>query len=263
MLARYWIALCGTMALVAGTGSFGDEPQASPTSDGSTGRAKFRTVAMQWLNRSGDRPTTKFGIALDPSAQQAPADRQLVVLVHGFNSSPEHLLGLSAAIREAGYACGTLRYPNDQPIEDSAKLLSAELRRLAGDYSGRKVVLITHSMGGLVAREAIENPALDPGNVSQLLMIAPPSHGTSCAYLACRADMLEHRTPETHNLLDCLYASIEDGLGEARHELKPNSHFLEELNRRSRNPKVHYTVFLGTGTAFTRDQLAQARWILE
>jgi len=264
MPARFFILLCGTLAIAAGAKTFGEDAATDPAVDASSGRGKFRTVAMEWLNRSGQRPVTYFGLTVDPAVHQAPIDRPLVILIHGYNSCPERMAELATAVRQAGYPCGTLRYPNDQPIADSAKLLSGELHRLASDEAGRKIALVTHSMGGLVAREVVENAALDPGNVSQLLMIAPPSHGTSCAYLACRADVLEHRTdPQSHNLLDCLYSSIEDGLGEARHDLKPNSSFLEQLNHHSRNPNVRYTVFLGTGTVFSEEQLAQARRILE
>ncbi len=226
-------------------------------------RAKVRTVAMELLNSSHSRPTTKFGIELDAVNNQA-ADRPLVIVIHGYNSCPERMAALQKSIRDAGYICGTFRYPNDQAIPDSASLLSSELASIKKQHPNQRIVLVTHSMGGLVAREAIENPALDPGNVSQLIMIAPPSHGTSCAYITLSGDVWEHYIrSHDHNVLDYLYSSLEDGLGEGRNDLKPGSVFLKQLNDRPRNANVHYTIFLGTGTMFTRTELDHARRILD
>src|SRR5262249_39105683 len=139
----------------------------------------------------------------------------------------------------AGYPTGALRYSSDQSISDSAALLSQELRRLAHEQPDRKITLLTHSMGGLVARGAIENAALDPGNVSQLIMIAPPTHGTSCAYLSLPAELLGHTSSgRDHSLAHLVLTGIENSLSEARNDLKPDSAYLECLNRRSRNPRV-------------------------
>jgi hypothetical protein len=241
----------------AGTAPASSEPHSNV-------RAKVRTVAMELLNSSGKRPVTKFGIVFDGGINQAAADRPLVVVIHGYNSCPERLAALQKAIRDAGFCCGTFRYPNDQAIADSALLLSHELRALKKQYPDRKLTLVTHSMGGLVAREAVENPALDPGNVSQLIMIAPPSHGTSCAYLTCSGDIWEHGVRSSdHNVLDYLFSSFEDGMGEGRDDLKPNSKFLKQLNDRPRNANVLYTIFLGTGTAFTQSELDRVQRVVD
>ena len=172
--------------------------------------------------------------------QSSPrAEGPIVILIHGYNSSPERMTPLCNSISAAGYECGTFAYPNDQAIADSAALLSRKLIRLRQMYPNRKVTLVTHSMGGLVAREVIENSALDPGNVTQLMMIAPPSQGTSCAYIVWSGDLWEHFLhTHDHNLLDDAYASLEDGLGEGREDLKPDSEFLRQLNVRERNPRV-------------------------
>ena len=100
-------------------------------------------------------------------------ESDFVVLVHGLNSRPEDVASFIPAIERADLIPATLRYPNDQPITDSAVLLASELRALKTKYPNRKVRLLTHSMGGLVARSVVETD-LDPGNVSQLIMVAPP-----------------------------------------------------------------------------------------
>ena len=85
-----------------------------------------------------------------------------VVLVHGLNSRPEDLRAFLPLVKSASLAPAVFRYPNDQPAFESAKLLADELSRLRRKYPHRKVRLVTHSMGGLVARAAIETD-LDPG----------------------------------------------------------------------------------------------------
>jgi len=226
-------------------------------------RGQLRSAATGWLNRSAEQPPAKFGLELDGDVPQSSANRPLVILVHGFNSSPERLAALRQAFHQAGYPTGALRYSSQETIANSAALLSQELRQLAHEQPNRKIALVTHSMGGLVARGAIENPALDPGNVSQLMMIAPPTHGTSCAYLSLPAQLLGHTSSERdHSLAHLVLTGIENGLSEARDDLKPQSAYLEALNSRPRNPRVQYTVLLGTGTMFTPDELMHARQIV-
>jgi pimeloyl-ACP methyl ester carboxylesterase len=239
-------------------------PSATLSPNGkSSAQTKFRLAAMEWLNRSGNRPTTNFGIHLDDGVSDSSSQRPLVILIHGYNSCPQRLAPLQRTISAAGYECGTFCYPNDQAIVDSADLLSQELHRLQQKYPNRKIALVTHSMGGLVAREVLENPSLDPGNVTQLMMIAPPSQGTSCAYIVWSGDLWEHFIhTHDHNLLNDMYASLEDGLGEGREDLKPDSEFLRQLNARQRNPRVHYSIFIGNGSQYTLEQLASLRRLL-
>jgi pimeloyl-ACP methyl ester carboxylesterase len=152
------------------------------------------------------------------------------------------------------------RYPNDQPVADSAKLLAGELKEFAEDHPGRGVSLVTSSMGGLVARAVIEDPDLDPGNVRQLIMIAPPNHGSALARFGFGLDLWEHvsgrlRKEETR----LFYSLVEDGLSEAAADLRPDSPFLRQLNARERNPRVRYTILLGTGGPLRPMELAALR----
>ena len=199
----------------------------------------------------------RYGLRLEPITQQADLT---VVLVHGFNSSPISTAELIAPAREAGFHCGDFAYPNDQSLHDSAQLLSSELKQLARREPTRKVALVTHSMGGLVARECIENPDLDPGNVSRLIMVAPPSHGSMLAKYATATDLWEHWiSRRSGGPWRRVRDAIVDGLGEAADDLQPGSDFLTHLNERSRHPEVHYTLVIGTGASVTDAQLSWLR----
>jgi pimeloyl-ACP methyl ester carboxylesterase len=183
-----------------------------------------------------------------------------VILVHGFNSCPEQNAAMMEPIHGAGYPCGVFAYPNDYSLLCDAQLLSSELRRFAKQYPDRRIVLVCHSMGSLVARACVEDSLYDPGNVDRLIMIAPPTHGSVLAHFAAGTDMWEHWLARRdggpwRRMRD----SIVDGLGEAADDLCPDSNFLRELDARPRNPRIRYTIFLGTGARLSDAQLAWIR----
>jgi len=218
-------------------------------------KASLRTA---WLQRR--QTSRQFGLLPDDSWQKAPATRPLVVVVHGLDSSPERCEALIAAMRKEGLPCAAFRYPSNQPIEKSAKLLSDDLKKLAKAQPGRDVSLVTSSMGGLVARAAVEDPELDPGNVRRLIMVAPPNHGSALARFEFALDLWTHLLQNARRKeVGLFYAMIEDGMCEASGDLTPGSALLKKLNARPRNPKVQYTIILGTAGPLKAEDLAQLR----
>jgi pimeloyl-ACP methyl ester carboxylesterase len=209
-------------------------------------REKFGTAERQ------------YGLVLDEDWEARAPGRSVVVLVHGYNSTAKSLSGLHAELNQRGWPCALFDYPNDGPIDESGELLSEELRRFAEEHSDQPVAIVAHSMGGLVARVAIEDRQLDPGNVSQLIMIATPNQGSQMAHFAGGLECCEHlvlrRGEGAENLLKL---SIADGLDEARSDLKPRSRLLRDLNARERNPKVRYSLLLGTQGPLTAGQLQE------
>jgi pimeloyl-ACP methyl ester carboxylesterase len=222
-----------------------------------------RYRARRWLRDKVVRESDleRYGLCLDDEWEQLPAEKRIVILVHGFNSSRLQNVAMMAPIYAAKFPCGTFAYPNDHTILASAQLLSSELRQFAKRYPDRRIVLICHSMGGMVARACIEDPLYDPGNVERLIMIAPPTHGSLIAHFAVGTDFWEHwLSRRDGGPWRRMRDSIVDGLGEAADELCPESEFLCELNARPRNPKVRYSILLGTGA---RLDDAQVTWIRE
>ncbi len=207
------------------------------------------------------RPSrSQFGLVLDDDWNDTPVEKNLVVLVHGLQSTTGRIGGVLEDVRALGYPCATFDYPNDQPIEDSARLLAEQLAAIADEHPQRKLTLITHSMGGLVARAVIEDEQLDPGNVEQLIMVAPPNHGSLLAHLAFGFDFWEYLGGvHDQKLMARFFAAIEDGLGEAPDDLRTGSLFLERLNSRPRNPSVRYTILLGTDAPLSDASLTGLR----
>ena len=116
-----------------------------------------------------------------PVGKKTPTEKNLVLLIHGLQSDTGQIGAILDDVRKRGHPCATFDYPNDQPIDESARMLAEKLATLAQEHPTRKLTLITHSMGGLLARAVIENEQLDPGNVEQLIMVACPNHGSLLA----------------------------------------------------------------------------------
>lgn len=202
-----------------------------------------------------------YGLVLDENWSAADETKPVVVVIHGYNSCPERNHAMADAIRAAGFPCGMFSYPNDYTIVTSAQLLSSELRRFHQQHPERRIVLVCHSMGGMVARACVEDSLYDPGNIARLIMIAPPTRGTAIAHFAVGTDVWEHWLARREGgPWRRIRDSIIDGLGEAADELVPESPFLTDLNARSRNPHIEYTVILGTGASMTE---AEMDWIRE
>ncbi len=224
-----------------------------------------RRLVKAWIREAvvEEKDLARYGLEIDRRCQSCLAarkDRPLVVLVHGYNSKSQRHSDFSDVLRAAELPCATFCYPNDQPLGDSAELLSEELRAFRAAHPHRRVALVTHSMGGLVARACVEDPDLDPGCVTKLIMIAPPNHGTLLAHYSLGTDVCEHFvTRGGGSPLARLRASIADGLGEATDDLEPGSEFLTKLNARPRHPQVRYTILLGTGGKIYRSELDLAR----
>ena len=179
----------------------------------------------------------------------------LVVLIHGLQGSHDSLAELQRELVQEGHACATYAYPNDGPLVDSSQRLAGDLRA-AKLPAETPLILITHSMGGLVARRMLEYPDLDDSRVRQLIMICPPTMGSNLAYLPASLDWHEHwHERPVDSLPEFVFRTSADGFNEARSDLRPDSRFLLDLNARERNPRVRYSILLGTRSPATKAQL--------
>ena len=89
-------------------------------------------------------------------------------------------LKITLSLRKAGFDAVLLDYDWRRDVATLGKLLA---ERIAADGK-RKVALVGHSMGGLVARAALTHAAGD--QVSQLLMLGTPNAGSLGAIQALR-----------------------------------------------------------------------------
>lgn len=211
-----------------------------------------------------DDTSPERGLTLHDNWPSADPDKPGVIFVHGLNGGDENRDPWLDSLRDVGFPTGAFTYRNDGPVRTAGANLAEAIDQLAADHPGRNIALVTFSMGGLVAREAIENPDHLPDDrrtpVRTLIMVGPPNHGSEMARFAFALEISEYiANLEDHEPLEALMHTIEDGLGEASDDLMPDSPFLRELNQRKRNPNVKYSIILGTGGPLTEAQLALMR----
>ena len=189
----------------------------------------------------------KFGLKqLNYSAE----NQKQIILIHGLDDPGKVWMNLAPYLSERSYNVWIMTYPNDQPIRKSAELFHQELVEL-NDNSSSNLVIIAHSMGGLVAREVLTNqqfnclqPQCKIPAVKKLIMLGTPNHGSELARFREFAEVREQiaRSIEgTASWLDWIF----DGAGEAGIDLTPGSHFLTELNDRLHPQDTDYYVIAG------------------
>ncbi len=177
---------------------------------------------------------------LIPRIQVVPdwADRVLprVVLVHGLDEPGDIWDDLIPVLGSAGFEVWEFRYPNDQGVDRSTDLLAAHWPELASD---RPVILIGHSMGGLIIRDFVtrwRNPVNAPARVEGaavrgVILVGTPNQGSEWARLRIWLELRDHLAAGPERRFS-LFAGLRDGTGEAKIDLRPGSAFLEDVNTR-------------------------------
>lgn len=171
-----------------------------------------------------------------PSSDSSVTSAVNVVLVHGVDEPGGIFDELTSALQEAGFRAVEFRYPNDQAIDRSSELLADYWPQLTGSD---KIVLIGHSMGGLVIRDFItrlrhpvdSEPVLEGPDVAAALLIATPNQGSEWARLRVWLELRDHLAGDEQRRFS-LFAALRDGTGAAKIDLRPGSRFLTELNNR-------------------------------
>ncbi|HSN21217.1 MAG TPA: alpha/beta fold hydrolase [Usitatibacter sp.] len=163
-------------------------------------------VATEWrallVANLLDLPWERLALRPDPPA--APTDRVPVVLVHGYYANRGYLRPLVRRLEARGV--GPIFVPSASyvlaPIEAFADELHERLERIAAGTGQPRVVLVCHSMGGLIARACIARHGA--GRIARLVTLGSPHHGSVLAHL---------------------------GLGENARQMLPGSDFLVGLAR--------------------------------
>ena len=159
-----------------------------------------------------------------------------VVLLHGLDEPGDIWQDVLPALDDAGISAWEFRYPNDQAIDWSADYLAEHWPSLETD---QPVVLIGHSMGGLVIRDFVSRwrhpvdqvPAIAGPEVRGVILVGTPNHGSGWARLRVWLELREVLTTLQQQDFS-LFAGLRDGTGAAKIDLRPDSEFLQELNAR-------------------------------
>ncbi len=203
-----------------------------------------------------------------PLSDTKPASARLILLVHGLDEPGDIWADLAPAIVEAGHSVARFEYPNDQRVHDSAVLMLEHLRA-ARALGVEEVVIVAHSMGGLVSFDALTHPdgyAGDPSGsgpyprVTRFIAVGTPWEGSPWAPLRAAAEVREQVTrwilEESWDIRPVLnYRS--DGSGQAGQDLTPGSDLLADLAARDWPKRLPLTVLAGQITRPDPDKFEQ------
>lgn len=131
----------------------------------------------EWFNR--DPP---------PGAPGTP-----VLFIHGFLSNAGFWHPLKKWLAQAGQrnSYAVTLGPPFAPLDDLAAELAQQVERIYA-RADAPLVLVAHSMGGLIARACLERGRA-PGRVKKLITLGSPHHGTGAAFFLFGANTRQMR----------------------------------------------------------------------
>ncbi len=218
LAARGWGALAGVAVFMAVMivapavipsaayvlSAFGKRPEVRIATFIQRLAAALDEVAAFWLLYVIFQPFDALWMGAEERLPLAP-DATPVLLIPGYCCNRAMWRSLRRELRQAGRLVATVTLdPPFAGIDLLAEALALRIDRLLADTGARQVVLVGHSMGGLVARAYLWRRGGE--HVAKLITIATPHHGTWLARL---------------------------GLGRNAREMVPGSGWLAALNSRA------------------------------
>lgn len=196
-------------------------------------RMAMREKLEAWFPDGMRPPSGEYGWTRH---QVKEAARLTVILVHGLDEPGDIWQDLIPALGDEPVDIWELRYPNDQAVDRSSAFLAEVWPQVPAD---RPAVLIGHSMGGLVIRDFVgawrhpvgAAPRVEGAAVRSVFLVGTPNHGSEWARLRVWLELRDHFLNAEEREFS-LFASLRDGVGTAKVDLRPGSRFLETLNAR-------------------------------
>jgi len=154
----------------------------------------------------------------------AQSSDHLVVLLHGIGRSKDTFSALRDSLEREGYEVAAISYPSTRK---SIREHSRQIQRILESLDGiRTVSFVTHSLGGIVARDLLSIDAewRKRIQVHRMVMLAPPNQGSLAAeamkdwfpYQFATGEAGQQLTPEEVAKIpvpDCEFAIIAGGTG--------------------------------------------------
>ena len=105
--------------------------------------------------------------------------RDVVVLIHGLGGNRLDMWPISRRLKRLGFGVRNWGYRSvGNRIESHSVRLAKDLAKLDHQVAGR-IHLVTHSMGGIIARTMFAQN--DFANIGRVVMLAPPHQGSHVA----------------------------------------------------------------------------------
>ncbi len=129
------------------------------------------------------QPFEHWWMGTDAVGAVAPG-RIPVLLVHGYLCNRGLWWWLRRGLRARQFVVATINLePPLAGLDQLTARLSERVDALLAETGAEKVVLVTHSMGGLVSRAYLQQQGV--ARVAGLVTLAAPHHGTQVARLGC------------------------------------------------------------------------------
>ncbi|WP_133135200.1 esterase/lipase family protein [Legionella rowbothamii] len=114
--------------------------------------------------------------------------KEIIVLIHGLMRTSLSMRPLKSFLEGYGYQVYLYSYPSARySIQQHGVRLQSFVGDLIAKNPGKKINFVTHSLGGIITREAVSK--LKPKQVKQigcLIMLAPPNQGSALAKLSTK-----------------------------------------------------------------------------
>lgn len=151
-------------------------------------------------------------------------DRVPVLFVHGVGGVPQDFRYLIDSLDDERFQAWVYHYPSGFRLERAARALARLIATLQREHRVKRLVLVAHSMGGLVARSALRQIGdyTDRSPVDLLVTFSTPWEG--------------HETADWAVKFDTVWVS-------AWHDLQPGSEFLEDLRTELPSDVPHHLFF--------------------
>lgn len=218
-----------------------------------------RLVLYQYDVEEGWQEVTDDPEKMQPVLKEKPGSKA-ILLVHGIIGDTNYMLEALQEIADKSSFLLTFDYENlSTPVSDTASHLNIMLRQ-AGLYENGmpELVIIAHSMGGLVSRWLLEI-SNTTSNIKQLLMFGTPNSGSEMASLVKSVfSMLTHalNTSGTIKLaITGLCFLLKKMKLDPKHtlaELKPDSKTILQLSGSAFNKPGLYKI-VGGNTALLKN----------
>jgi triacylglycerol esterase/lipase EstA (alpha/beta hydrolase family) len=153
----------------------------------------FSAASLFWHEFNSSMLTSSYymlrpiGMQLQAHAQGLP-----VLLIHGYGCNSGYWLPMSKLLKQARIShYGIDLEPPVASIDDFAPLVDAAVQRLCAETGSAQVIIVGHSMGGLVARAYLRR--YGEAQIARVITLGTPHHGTALAQLGLGSNALQMR----------------------------------------------------------------------
>lgn len=111
------------------------------------------------------------------------ANNNIIILIHGLMRTSKCMQGLASYLNREGYEIFLYEYASTEyTIKEHGSHLKKFIETIITSHPHKKLHFIGHSLGGIIAREALAQLTQEQLNVCvNLIMLAPPNRGSRLA----------------------------------------------------------------------------------